>query len=75
MPTIEMPDSKLMADFVKNNEYIGYFIKEEVEEYGLVPLKLDVKMPQNCIGMIYSKNTISLIAKKFIDIVLNNMNI
>ncbi len=75
MPTIEMPDSKLMADFVKNNEYIGYFIKEEVEEYGLVPLKLDVKMPQNCIGMIYPKNTISLIAKKFIDIVLNNMNI
>lgn len=63
MPTIEMPASKLMADFVKDKEYTGYFVKEEIEEYGLVLLKLDIEMPKNYIGMIYPKNTISIIAK------------
>lgn len=28
-PIIEMPDSKLMAEFIKENDCIGYFIKEE----------------------------------------------
>ena len=71
-PNIEMPDSKLMADFVKENEYIGYFVKEEVETFDLVPLILDIEMPKNYIGMIYSKNTINLITKKFIELVLKN---
>ena len=61
-----------MADFVKENEYIGYFVKEEVETFDLVPLILDIEMPKNYIGMIYSKNTINLITKKFIELVLEN---
>ena len=71
-PKIEMPDSKLMADFVKENEYIGYFVKEEVETFDLVALKLDFEMPKNYIGIIYSKNTTNLITKKFIELVLEN---
>lgn len=71
-PKIEMPDSKLMADFVKQNEYIGYFVMEEVETFNLVPLKLDVEMPKNYIGMIYGKNTINFITRKFIELVLEN---
>lgn len=67
---IEMPDSKLMADFVKENEYIGYFVDDEIDTYNLVPLKLNVEMPQNHIGLIYSKNTINLITQKFIELVL-----
>ena len=71
-PSIEMPDSKLMADFVKKNEYIGYFVNEEIHTYDLVPLELNIKMPQNHIGLIYSKNTINLITQKFIELVLKN---
>lgn len=71
-PKIEMPDSKLMADFVKKNEYIGYFVKEEVNTFNLVPLKLDIEMPKNHIGLIYSKTTINLVTQKFIELVLKN---
>lgn len=71
-PKIEMPDSKLMADFVKENDYIGYFIKEEVETYDLVSLNLSEQMPKNHIAMIFNKSTINLITKKFIELVLDN---
>lgn len=71
-PKIEMPDSKLMADFVRQNDYIGYFVTDEVKTYDLVPLELDIEMPRNYIGLIYSKNTINLITKKFIELVLEN---
>lgn len=71
-PNIEMPDSKLMADLVKEKEYIGYFVKEEVETFDLVPLKLDIDMPKNYIGIIYSRNATNLITKKFIGLVLEN---
>lgn len=71
-PKIEMPDSKLMADFVKENEYIGYFVDEEIKTFDLVSLNLNVEMPKNHIGLIYSKNTINLITQKFIELVLEN---
>ena len=51
--SIEMPDSKLMAELVNNNDYIGYFILDEALEYNLIPLMLDVEMPYNYIGLIY----------------------
>lgn len=71
-PIIEMPDSKLMADFIKHNNCIGYFVEEEIESYGLSKIELDVELPTNPIGIIYSKNTVNKIAKKFIELVLEN---
>ena len=71
-PVCEMPDSKLMADFIKSNDCIGYFIKEEVESYDLKELNLDEELPKNEIGISYNKNTINNITKKFIESVLNN---
>ena len=71
-PIMEMPDSKGMAEFIKHNDCIGYFIKEEVESYGLVPIKLKEEMPKNHIGIIYSKNTINNITKTFIELVIEN---
>lgn len=68
-PDIEMPDSKLMANFVTNNDYIGYFIEEEVNDYGLQKIALDCELPANYIGLIYMENTINNITKKFIEII------
>lgn len=73
-PIIEMPDSKCMAEFIKENDCIGYFIKEEIEEYDLVPLNLKESMPVNYIGIIYPKNTINNVAKKFAELVIRNDN-
>lgn len=42
-PLIQLPDSKLMADLVKSEDYIGYFIKEEIKYYGLKEIKLREK--------------------------------
>ena len=71
---IEMPDSKLMGDFVNTNDYIGYFIKEEAEHYGLVEIKVKEVLPTNSIGMIYFENILSVTAKKFVDLVLELVN-
>lgn len=71
-PVILMPDSKLMADFVFSTDYIGYFVKEELKELDLMELHLKEKMPVNAIGLVYLKNTINPLAKKFVDIVLNH---
>lgn len=70
-PMIEMPDSKLMADFVQENEWIGYFIEEEADDYGLQKIPLDKPMPTNSIGIIYPKNIANEITKKFINLVLD----
>ncbi len=69
-PIIEMPDSKLMAEFIKSNNCIGYFIKEEVNDYNLKELKLIEEMPKNPIGIVYPKKTINNIANKFVELVL-----
>jgi len=69
-----MPDSKLMADYIKSNDCIGYFIKDEIKTYDLAEIKLIEEMPVNPIGMIYPKRTINKVAKNFIDIVLDNKN-
>ena len=66
----QMPDSKLMADFIKKNDFIGYFIEDEIEEYDLVKIDLKEKMPINAIGIIYPKKTINHVAKDFVNIVL-----
>ncbi len=71
-PIIEMPDSKCMAEFIKENDCLGYFIKEEIEEYGLVALNLEESMPVNYIGIIYPRSTINSISKKFVELVLKN---
>lgn len=65
-----MPDSKLMADYIKDNDYIGYFIEDELEEYDLAKVKLKEDMPTNSIGIIYPKR-INKVAKDFVDVVLN----
>lgn len=71
-PMIEMPDSKLMIDFISNNDFIGYFIEEELENTNLVKIDLKEKMPINSIGMIYHKKSINEIAKKFTELVIDN---
>lgn len=65
-----MPDSKLMADYIKDNDYIGYFIEDELEEYDLVKIELKEDMPTNSIGIIYPKR-INKVAQDFINTVLN----
>ncbi len=69
-PILEMPDSKLMAEIVKEGDYIGYFIEDEIKEYDLVKLELDKQMPINNFGIIYYQKTLSNIGKKFVDLVL-----
>jgi len=69
-PIIEMPDSKLMADFIKGNDCIGYFIEEEADDYNLAKFSFDEELPINSIGIIYSKNTINEITRRFIELVL-----
>lgn len=65
-----MPDSKLMADYIKDNDYIGYFIEDELEEYDLTKINLKEDMPTNSIGIIYPKR-INKVAKDFVDVVLD----
>ncbi len=72
-PIMEMPDSKLMADFIKKNDCIGYFIEEEALSYDLVPIKLNIEMPKNNIGMVYSKNS-NIIVKEFAKLILEQKN-
>lgn len=69
-PIMELPDSKLMGDLVNNNDYIGYFIEEEVETYNLVKLNLQENLPVNPIGLIYRKNTMNFISETFVKMVL-----
>jgi len=71
-PIMEMPDSKLMADLVNGNDYIGYFVEDEAEHYNLQKLNLDISLPTNSIGLIYRKNTLNKITKNFVEMVLNN---
>ncbi len=71
-PTHLMPDSKLMADYIKANNYIGYFIEDEIKEYDLKKLDLKEIMPTNPIGLIYPKKTINHITRDFIEIVIKN---
>lgn len=68
-PLLQMPDCKLMADVVKENKFIGYFIEEELEEYDLIKINLE-EMPKNFIGIIYHQASINNIAKEFVEIVL-----
>ena len=68
-PSHLMPDSKLMADFIKENDLIGYFIEDELKEYDLVKIKLKEEMPTNPIGIIYPKKTINHVAKSFVELV------
>ena len=65
-----MPDSKLMIDFITNNEFIGYFVEEELNNTELVKIELKEKMPINSIGLIYHKKTINSIAKEFVELVV-----
>jgi len=71
-PIMEMPDSKLMADLVNGNDYIGYFVEDEAEHYNLQKLNLDISLPTNSIGLIYRKNTMNKITKNFVEMVLDN---
>lgn len=68
-PTHLMPDSKLMADYIKDNDYIGYFIEDEIKEYDLAEIKLEEEMPINPIGIIYPKKTINHVARDFVKVV------
>ena len=68
-PTHLMPDSKLMADFIRDNDFIGYFIEDELKEYDLVKLELKEEMPTNPIGIIYPKKTINHVARDFVEVI------
>ena len=68
---MEMPDSKLMIDFVNDTDYIGYFVENELIDNNLVKLQLREEMPVNSIGIIYHKKAINNAAKKFIELVVN----
>ncbi len=68
-PNHLMPDSKLMADFIKDNDLIGYFIEDELKEYDLVKIELKEEMPTNPIGIIYPKKTINHVAKDFVKVI------
>lgn len=70
-PIMQMPDSKLMADFVKENDCIGYFIEEEVIDYDLKKIELEEELPINQIGLIYPKKILNNIAKKFVGLIIN----
>lgn len=70
-PVMQMPDSKLMADFVKQNDCIGYFIEEEVIDYNLKKIELEEELPINNIGLIYPKKLINNIAQKFVELIIN----
>lgn len=72
-PNIEMPDSKLMIDFINNNDFIGYFIEEELKNTDLVKISLKEQMPVNSIGMIYHKKTINSLAKRFVELVVSEI--
>lgn len=65
-----LPDSKLMADYIKDNDYIGYFIEDELDTYNLVKIELEEEMPINPIGIIYPKN-INHVAREFVNMVIN----
>ena len=71
-PTHLMPDSKLMADYIKENDYIGYFIEDEIKEYDLMKINLKEEMPINPIGIIYSKKSINHIARDFVNTITKN---
>lgn len=72
-PCIEMPDSKLMIDFISNNNFIGYFIEDELKDTELIKIPLKEEMPINSIGMIYHKKTINKLAKKFVELVVGEI--
>lgn len=71
-PNHLMPDSKLMADFIKSNDYIGYFIEDELNEYDLIKIELKEDMPTNPIGIIYPKKTINHVTRDFVNMVIKN---
>lgn len=72
-PHIEMPDSKLMIDFVNNNDFIGYFIEEELEGSNLVKLPIKEQLPINSIGMVYHKKNINKLTKNFVELVVGEI--
>lgn len=71
-PNHLMPDSKLMADYIKENNFIGYFIENEIKEYDLVKIKLEEKMPSNPIGIIYPKKNINHVTRDFVKTILED---
>jgi len=68
-PIMKMPDSKLMIDIVSKNDYVGYFIEDEIENTNLVKLGLKEEMPTNSFGLVYLKHTINPLAKKFVELI------
>ncbi len=70
-PLLQMPDSRLMSEMVKANDFIGYFIEDELADFDLVELKLVEMLPSNAIGVIYPKRTINAVARNFVNSLLN----
>ena len=69
-PIFEMPDSQLMAKFIKDNNCIGYFIKEEVKTFNLKEIQIKEELPKNFIGLVYPKKIVNNITKRFIELAL-----
>lgn len=64
-----MPDSKLMADYIKDNNCIGYFIEDELKTYDLVKIELEEEMPINPVGLIYPKN-VNRVTRDFVNSII-----
>lgn len=70
-PQLELPNSKLMIDIVKNNNYIGLFIKDSIEEElnnsELHKISIKEKIENNKIVMLSPKNLPNIVSKLFIE--------
>ena len=58
-----------MADYIKCNNSIGYFIEDELESYDLVKIDLEEEMPVNPVGIIYPKY-VNQVTREFIKSVI-----
>ena len=75
-PDIEIVSYNLVVEFIKAGFGIGYvtkeFIKEELKSGELYEIKVNPKISTRDLGIITLKNnTLSYVASKFIEIVLN----
>lgn len=70
-PLIEMPDSKLMIDFVQDNEFIGYFVEDEIANTDLKIIEFKEQLPTNSIGLVTSTNTINSMTEAFVKSITN----
>lgn len=77
-PQLELPNSNLMINIVKNNNFIGLFIKDSIEEElknkELYQIPIEENIENNKIVMLSLKNTTNIIPKLFIEFIESQIN-